>query len=238
MLRNAKSIYGNRLGASDGEIGHVKDFYFDDQDWMIRYLVVDTGNWLPGRQVLIAPQVITSMPAGAGMLEVKLSRSRIENSPPIADHKPVSRQYEEEYYRYFGWPSYWLGESLPPVSPAPIEGDPDHPVSTGTPVRSIGDPHLRSARAVEGYHVQGSDRMAGHVSDFRINPETWRICKLRVRIGHRLSGSETDLSTSHVLRISYMDSTVFTSCGAEEIETGHFRKPAPVTPATLIPSTR
>jgi hypothetical protein len=238
MLRNAKTIYGNRLGASDGEFGHVKDFYFDDHDWMIRYLVVDTGNWLPGRQVLIPPQAVLSMPASGGVLQVKLSRARIEKSPPIADHKPVSRQYEEEYYRYFGWPSYWLGESLPPVTPVPIEADSNPAASTGVPPRGAGDPHLRSTRAVEGYHVQGTDRLAGHVSDFRINPETWRICKLRVRVGHRLSGSETDLSTSHVLRISYMDSTVFTDCGAAEVESGIYLKPAPAGSGTLIPSTR
>ena len=55
MLRSIKQLHGAKLGASDGEIGHVKDFYFDDQNWAVRYVVADTGSWLPGRQVLISP---------------------------------------------------------------------------------------------------------------------------------------------------------------------------------------
>lgn len=220
MLRTAKTIYGNKLGATDGEIGHVRDFYFNDEDWMIRYLVVDTGDWLPGRQVLIPPHVVASFGEEGKIVEVNLSRARIENSPAIATHKPVSRQYEEEYYRYFGWPSYWMGETLPAMPSIPASGTPSDTVAAAEAARSTGDAHLRSTRAVEGYHVQGTDRLAGHVSDFRINPETWRICKLRVRVGHRLSGTEVDVSTNNVLRISYMDSAVFVDRSGEEVESG------------------
>ena len=91
---------------------------------------------------------------------MKLSRARIENSPAIATHKPVSRQYEEEYYRYFGWPSYWLGESLPAMPAIPIPGNPSDTVAAVEASRPIGDAHLRSTRSVEGYHVQGTDRLA------------------------------------------------------------------------------
>src|SRR4029450_4722150 len=55
MLRSIRQFYGDKLRASDGEIGLVKDFYFDDQNWTIRYLVADTGSWLPGRQGLLSP---------------------------------------------------------------------------------------------------------------------------------------------------------------------------------------
>ena len=238
MLSNAKRIYGNRIGATDGEIGHIRDFYFNDEDWMIRYLVVDTGDWLPGRQVLIPPHLVTSIGGGEKIVQVKLSRARIENSPAIATHKPVSRQYEEEYYRYFGWPSYWLGESLPAMPAIPIPGNPSDTVAAVEASRPIGDAHLRSTRSVEGYHVQGTDRLAGHVSDFRINPETWRICKLRVRVGNRLSGTEVDVTTSNVLRISYMDSTVFVDRSAEEVESEISRKSAVAEAPTPILSSR
>jgi hypothetical protein len=53
MLHNTQSLYGRTLSATDGEIGHVQDFYFDDQTWAARYLVVDTGTWLTGRKVLL-----------------------------------------------------------------------------------------------------------------------------------------------------------------------------------------
>ena len=100
MLRSINQLYGDKLGASDGEIGQVKDFYFDDQNWAIRYLVADTGSWLPGRQVLISPHAFGSLYQAGKLLLVNLTRKQIEDSPSIESHKPVSRQYEEEYYRY------------------------------------------------------------------------------------------------------------------------------------------
>src|SRR5271166_7106948 len=97
MLLSIKQLYGEKLGASDGEIGHVKDFYFDDQDWAVRYVVVDTGSWLPGRQVLLSPHAFGSLAPAGKTLAVNLTRKQVENSPAIELHKPVSRQYEEEY---------------------------------------------------------------------------------------------------------------------------------------------
>jgi len=111
-----------------------EDFYFDDQKWVVRYAVVDTGSWLLGRLVLIAPHAFGNLDQNRTSLLVNLTRQQIENSPPIESHKPVSRQYEEEYYRYYGWPSYWMGEGIwglnaspvaspifpPPPSPLPI----------------------------------------------------------------------------------------------------------------------
>ena len=61
MSRSIKQLYGLKLHASDGEIGHVKDFYFDDQKWVVRYVVVDTGPWLLDRLVLIAPHAFSGL---------------------------------------------------------------------------------------------------------------------------------------------------------------------------------
>ena len=100
MLRSIRQICGAKLGAADGEIGHVKDLYFDDRHWTVRYLVADTGSWMPGRLVLISPHAFGCLPASGKILPVNLTRKQIEDSPPIESHKPVSRQYEEEYYEY------------------------------------------------------------------------------------------------------------------------------------------
>ncbi|MEP6673163.1 MAG: PRC-barrel domain-containing protein, partial [Chthoniobacter sp.] len=113
MLRSLKHLYGKLLGASDGEVGSVKDFYFDDQRWAVRYVVADTGSWLPGRLVLISPHAFGNFcQQGGDSLLVSLTRKQIEESPAIEAHKPVSRQYEEEYYRYYGWPTYWGGGAM------------------------------------------------------------------------------------------------------------------------------
>ena len=112
MLLNARDLQGLPIRATDGELGKVDEFLFDDRSWGVRYLVVDTGPWLLGQQVLIAPASIGAVDWGAGWLPVNLTREQVENSPSIESHLPVSRQHEEELSQYYGWPAYW-GEAGP-----------------------------------------------------------------------------------------------------------------------------
>src|ERR1700689_1315289 len=112
MLLNTKELYGHKMAASDGEIGHVKDFLFDDKTWVIRYLVADTGAWLPGRLVLLSPHSFIRWDQQEKTLHVSLDRKHIENSPSIDTHRTVSRQFEVEYYRPYGWPAYWTGGAI------------------------------------------------------------------------------------------------------------------------------
>jgi hypothetical protein len=224
MSQSIKQLYGKELGATDGEIGHVKDFYFDDQNWAVRYLVVDTGSWLSEQQVLISPYVFGKLDLSGKLIRVKLSRKQIEKCPPIAAHKPVSRQYEEEYHAYYGWPSYWQGDGLwgasafpilernqKSVSPKPAKGSETKPATA--------DLHLRSTKAVNGYHLQTAAGIIGHVCDFIMDGESWRISELVVKTGHRFSGQEERLPTDQIDRISYEDSTVFANGGSPVVET-------------------
>src|SRR5664280_1241249 len=151
MLRSITQLYGNKLAASDGEIGYVKDFYFDDHNWVVRYLVVDTGSWLAGRKVLISPHAFGSLHQAGKLLQVNLTRKQIEDSPSIESHKPVSRQYEEEYYRYYGWPYYWQGDALWGMSGFPILELPAKPLPIESAIASgpqpeRADAHLRSTK--------------------------------------------------------------------------------------------
>ncbi|HTA28913.1 MAG TPA: PRC-barrel domain-containing protein [Candidatus Cybelea sp.] len=225
MLQSIRKLDGEKLAASDGEIGHVKDFYFDDQNWAVRYVVVDTGTWLPGRRVLISPHAFGSLHQAGKLVLVNLTRKQIEDSPPIESHKPVSRQYEEEYYRYFGWPCYWQGDSLWgmsgfPIAPLPAKAVPNSPATAGPPQPEGIDAHLRSTQAVNGYHLQSSDGIMGHVCDFMMDAQTWAIDHLVIKTGHRFSGKEVQLMTSQVDRISYDDSTVFVNLTKEALEAG------------------
>ena len=236
MSRSIKQLYGLKLHASDGEIGHVKDFYFDDQKWVVRYVVVDTGPWLLDRLVLIAPHAFSGLEQAGAFLAVNLTRQQIENSPPIESHKPVSRQYEEEYFRYYGWPSYWTGEGIwgphafpivsPPVSPAtpplPIVSPHSSPLpgegagESGDPL-NVKDPHLRSTRAVTGYHLQTREETIGHVTDFFMDDKSWALCHLVIGTGAWFSSKKIVISPSHVDRIRYAESTVFVTLTKEAI---------------------
>jgi hypothetical protein len=223
MLRSVKQLYGDQLGASDGDIGRVKDFYFDDQNWVVRYLVADTGTWLSGRQVLISPHALGRLDQAGKVLRVNLTRKQIEDSPSIESHKPVSRQYEEEYYRYFGWPYYWEGAGLWGMSGFPILELPAKPLPSELPTM-IGpqleraDAHLRSTQAVSGYHLRTGDRIIGHVCGFMMDDQSWAIGQLVIKAGHRLSGKEVVIPTKNVDRISYEESTVFVNLSSEAVE--------------------
>jgi hypothetical protein len=223
MLQSIKQLYGNKLGASDGEIGHVKDFYFDDQNWAVRYVVADTGSWLPGRQVLISPHPFGSLHQAGKLLLVNLTRKQIENSPSIESHKPVSRQYEEEYYRYYGWPYYWQGAGLWGMSGFPILELPAKPLPSEQaaaidPQHERADAHLCSMQAVNGYHIKASDGMIGHACDFMMDDQSWAIRQLVIKTDHWLSGREVQIPTSKVDRISYEESTVFVNLTKEAVE--------------------
>jgi len=232
MSRNIKHFYGVKLHASDGEIGHVKDFYFDDQKWVIRYAVVDTGSWLLGRRVLIAPHAFGNADQNRALLLVNLTRQQIKDSPPIESHKPVSRQYEEEYYRYYGLPSYWTGAGLwgpnafpivsqppsafPIVSPHPSPFQSEAAEESGNAL-DVKDPHLRSTHAVTGYHLQTREETIGHVTDFIMDDKSWAICQVVFEAGTWFSGKEIVISPSHVDRIHYADSAVYVNLTKEAI---------------------
>ena len=228
MFRSIKQLYGHRLGASDGAIGQVKDFYFDDQSWVVRYLVADTGGWLPGRQVLISPHVLGNPYLSEKSISVSLTSKQIEDSPSIESHQPVSRQYEEDFYRHYGWPNYWQGDGLWGMSGLPVLGPlamakPGEPVPVIGPKRKSADAHLRSTQAVNGYHLQATDGVAGFICDFMMDEASWQIGQLVVKTGHRFTGKEVHIPTSEVMRISYEGSSVYVDRTKAEVEqnSGH-----------------
>jgi hypothetical protein len=232
MLRSIKQLSGNKLGAADGDIGHVKDFYFDDRNWAVRYVVADTGSWLPGRQVLISPRAFRRLLQLEKILRVKLTKKQIEGCPAIDSHKPVSRQYEEEYHRFYGWPFYWQGDALwgmsgVPLTELPIRAQTGEPHAGNAAVK-VADANLRSTEAVTGYTIQATDGVTGHICDFLMDSQTWQIRELVVKTGHRFSGKEVQVPTDKVSRINYEESTIFVNMTKEAIESNCADRSTPV----------
>jgi hypothetical protein len=106
MLRSVKDMQDYAIRATDGTIGHVKDLYFDDEAWVVRYLIVDTGGWLSNRKVLISPFAIGHPDWAQKILPVSITKEQVKNSPHIDTERPVSRQHEMEYLGYYGYPNY------------------------------------------------------------------------------------------------------------------------------------
>jgi sporulation protein YlmC with PRC-barrel domain len=219
MLKKINELYGSKLAASDGDIGHVKDFYFDDKTWVIRYLIADTGSWLPGRLVLLSPHAFGRLDQNGKVLPVNLTRKQIENSPSIESHQPVSRQYEVEYYRYYGWPAYWVGGGMwglanYPVVVPPSEGE----LISHLKHHHRDDKHLQSTRAITSYKVQTVDGAIGEVSGLVVDDKSWEIHNLVVEAGHWYAGKEILLLPENIDRISYEDSAVLVNLSREDIQ--------------------
>jgi hypothetical protein len=206
MLHRIQQRYGEKLRATDGEIGNVRDFYFDDKNWTVRYLVADTGRWLTGRLVLISPHAFGHLYPQGKVLLVNLTREQIEKSPSIDEHKPVSRQHEEEFHRYYGYPYYAESWPLWGLAEYPVVVPPPPP--TAASQRGV-DSHLRSARVVKGYNVEASDGIIGQIADFLIDGRTWALRQIVVASGHWFSGIEIPIPTGKISRISYNESTVY-----------------------------
>jgi len=222
MLRSTKRLHGYKLGASDGAIGHVKDFYFDDSKWTVRYVVADTGSWIQGRLVLLSPRAFGKLDHDEKILHVNLTRHQIENSPSIESHKPVSRQYEEEYHQYYGWPYYWQGDAIWGMSGFPILTELPVPFAGEQASKTPGkqesaDAHLRSAQVIGHYKIQARDELIGHVSDLIVDDETWAIHDLAVHTGAWLSGKNVLIAPRQIERISWNESKVLVNLSKEEI---------------------
>jgi hypothetical protein len=218
MLQSIKQIYDHTLAALDGEMGHVKDFYFDDKNWVVRYLVADTGSWLTGRLVLLSPHAFGKLDHNEKILHINLHKKQIENSPSIDMHKPVSRQYEVEYYSYYGWPMYWNGDAMWGIGSYPLIIQPSiEQIEAQHKVHHRYDKHLRSTEAVTGYTIQTTDGSIGSVVDFLVDDRSWMIHKLVIETGHWYAGKEILLSPEKVERISYEESKLFVNVTKEAI---------------------
>jgi uncharacterized protein YrrD len=219
MLQSITELYGNKLNASDGDIGKIEDFYFDDQFWNIRYLMAETGTWLDERQVLISPFSIERLDLEDEVLVVSLTKKQIEESPLIETHRPVSRQFETEYYTYYGWPYYWSGDAILGLGGNPVVyaiSEEQRKVNEERHLRD--DTHLRSTLAIAGYEIEASDGVIGRVVDFLVNDETWAIQEIVVEAGHWYSGKEVLIPINKVKSISFDESKIHVYLTKEGIE--------------------
>jgi hypothetical protein len=213
MLHSLKSFYGHRLAAKDGSIGEIQDILFDDQTWGIRYLVADTGTWLDQRLVLLSPKSFGVWDRAVKTLQIDLTRAQIEASPSISRHLPVSRQFEQEYHAYYGWPGYWAGDPMMmPVIPPADQRSPKKPAT------SQADSHLQSAKAVKGYDLEATDGPIGRVTDFLAEDEIWRLTQLVVETGHWYAGKEILVATDQVSQVSYEEAQVRTGLSRAELQ--------------------
>lgn len=226
MLHSLKALDGFRIAATDGDLGHVRDIYFDDQQWVVRYLEVDTGGWISGRNVLLSPAAVTGIDWKEERVRVNLSRKQVENSPGLDAAMPVSRQHELALSRYYGTPHYWNGPFIWgyaafPMMVDPIPYDPATDQLAGQPVderAAEGDPHLRTKDEVVGYQIAARDDSVGHVEDFLFDERSWQIRLVAIDTRDWLPGRHVLLSPSRIRAISWEEKSVQVRATRSEIE--------------------
>lgn len=217
MLFKTKILKGYKLDVNDGEIGKAKEFYFDDLNWAVRYLVADTGNWLTGRQVLISPYALISVNQEAETIGINLNKKQIEESPSVDNNKPVSKQFEMAYYGYYGWPAYYIGIHMWGAYPYLMRDIKEQKILKEEEKKSW-NPNLRSTNTVSGLHIQGSDGEIGHVADFIIDDETWAIRYLIIDTKNWWTGKKIMISPKWIDQISWNDSKVLINLSMEVIK--------------------
>jgi hypothetical protein len=216
MLHKTKTLKGYKLDSLDGEFGEVQEFYFDDHHWTIRYLVANTGNWLTGRQVLISPYALVAAIKAEEHIAIDLSKKQIEDSPTLDSDKPVSRQFEESYYGYYGWPMYWSGAYM--WGPYPYISRDREQWEKSRLGEKAWDSNLRSTDAVQGHHIQALDGEIGHVEDFIIDDETWAIRYLVVDTQNWWPGKKVLISPQWIESVSWEERKVSVNLSREAIK--------------------
>jgi sporulation protein YlmC with PRC-barrel domain len=213
MLRNVKDLRGYAIRATDGVIGTVDDFYFDDKDWGIRYLVVDTARRPSGGKVLIDVSAIGSPDGMTQELPVSLTKTQVEHSPDIDTRRPVSR-HETEYFGTYGYPYYWSGAGLwgmgayPGGLTAAGRIEEELRANRTRDTRTSDDGHLRSSNAVTGYRIEATDGCIGHVEDLRVDDYTWAICHLLVNTSNWWGGRRVLVAPQWIEDVNWSKATV------------------------------
>ncbi len=224
MLTNTTNLKGFVIRATDGELGTVDDFYFDDDSWAVRYLTIQTGGWLDQRRVLISPISIIHTDWQAKRLDVSLTKKQVENSPDMDIHRPISRQHEAEYLGYYGYPYYWGGVNLwgPAFYPAGLAVPLTVPqeVEVGTISEQSADSHLHSSETVSGYTIEAVDGEIGHVHGFIVDDEAWAIRYIEVATRNWWPGKKVLVSPAWVREVSWVDSKVSVGLTREVIQNG------------------
>lgn len=231
-MLSIKGLQGETIHATDGDFGSVNDFLFDDENWAIRYIVVDTGKWIPGRRVLISPASLKTQRRPTE-LTTSLSKDQIKNSPDIYSDQPVSRQREAEYLNYLGYPYYWRGPAIWGTTAYPFYPDVARPM--GYPDRTTGsagiaaaprterlpeaeDTHLRSAAEVTGYHIEATDGEIGHVEDFIVDDKSWVIRYMVVDTVNWWPGKKVVVAPEWITGVSWTESKVSVNLSREKIK--------------------
>ena len=242
MLYKVSSLFGYEVEGNDGTVGTLDDLLFDDRGWTVRWAVIDTGRWLPGRKVLLPPPALGAPDPERGRFSVALSRQQIENSPDADLDMPVSRQHEIALFAHYGWVPYWseptpgsgalFGAGMPmggsdvlfPADMGRTAGElgageaayAGEKPGAGGP--ETGDKHLQSAKDITGYANAALDGDIGEADDFLVEDGSWAIRYAVVDTGKWLPGKKVLISPRWIRDVAWDDRRIHVDLTREAVK--------------------
>ena len=219
MLRSVRTLEHYSVFATDGEVGKIVNFLFDDQRWALRYLVVDTGGFLNRHEVLISPISFSEVEWPTQKFHLTLTKEKVRNSPSVDTQKPVSRQHEEAFNHYYAYPNYWMYPDVWSAGAAPSlaagEAWSEPPSSNSSP---SGDIHLRSAKEIRGYNIQATDDSIGHIDDLIVDDDDWEIRYLVIDTSNWWFGTKVLVAPQWAKEISWEERNVYIGMSRQAIK--------------------
>ncbi len=224
-MQRSSDINGYTLRAKDGAIGTITDILFDDRHFGLRWVVVDTGSWLPGRRVLLPPTALGQPDPSKREYPVDLNLDEIKDAPGIETDQPVSRQLETDIYGFYGWDPYWYGgygyAMIGGVQPAGsvVPGQTvDRQQAKVAQEPQEGDGHLRSIEEVTGYYVEATDDNIGHIEDLIIDESDWAVRYLMIDTKNWWPGKMVLISPNWLRDIAWSDGKVYVDVTREKVK--------------------
>lgn len=229
MLATTHELRGFKVFSEDEEIGEVEDYYFDRKYWVNRYLVVDTGNWLVERDILISPEAVEEIDYGEQLIKLNISAEEIENSPPVEKEDKLMRTHERDLADYFNWTNYWRAaeptntgiSGLVPnnlIRKITIEENIKDREKENKKIPAEEETNLRSVNELINFKIHASDGFIGHVDKFIIDDNNWLIRYLLVDTKDLLPGKKVVLAPEWINNIDWVGEEVEFKLTVEEIE--------------------
>lgn len=207
MLTTLKHFKGYTVKAKNGVIGEVKDICFDDRHWIIRHFVIDTGTWLPGRQLLLSPAVLAQPNWSSRFFTIVLTKEQVKNSAGRDRKKLDDHKHKGTVDSNYKWPTYWTDSPLPgdiSIHNLPLKSEPD-------PAETKAVFYLRSMEEVIGYAIHTLDGEIGQAEDFVLEYTTWKINWVVTVTDKWLFGRKILIPTQWIDNVSSTDLKVYLS---------------------------
>jgi sporulation protein YlmC with PRC-barrel domain len=226
MLRRLRDLEHWAVLSSDGhDLGTIEDFYFDDERWTIRYVVVKTGRWLTGRTVLLSPMTLDHVQWDHALVSFALTREQIESSPDADLAMPLSRRWEAAHAGHYALPYYWTGAGVWENWATPSEARQAVREPSAAP-SDLDAEHTRSTRAVAGYHLHAVDGEIGHIDDFVVDDQTWTIRYLLIDTSNWIGGRSVLIPPARAWQVEWPKQLVHVDLSREEVENSRQYDPA------------